>query len=242
MTVSTSPIEQNRRQRADGRETYFALLDAALAIWSEEGIDHVTMSAVAKRAGKTRGIMYHHFAGRDDLIAALHSHLDDRLSHLFDIAKVPGRNDFLIVAGIMADSPDLMRSYLQRLLSRDPKQDSLMQTARDHYRVLAQLDWLQPGMNADHAAVISISMWLASMLAVDLKESVAERRAEAMAFAETFKRVMDLGVTKPETERVMSEEARQKIAIAGSQDHLAEEDLADEDLAGDAVAGDSLSE
>lgn len=203
MAISTSNFEQNRRQRADGKETYFALLDAALAIWSEEGLDSVTMGAVAKRAGKTRGIMYHHFAGRDDLIDALHSHLDDRLSHLFDIAKVPGRNDFLIVAGIMADSPDLMRNYLQRLLSRDPKQDSLMQTARDHYQTLAQLDWLQPGMNSDHAAVISVAMWLASILAVDLKETVAERRAEALAFAETFKMVMERAVTKPETERFL---------------------------------------
>jgi AcrR family transcriptional regulator len=211
LTAPTSPPEQIRRQRVDGRETYAALLDAALAIWSEEGIDNVTMNAVAKRAGKTRGIMYHHFAGRDDLIAALHSHLDDRLSHLFDISKVPGRNDFLIVAGIVVDSPDLMRSYLQRLLSRDPKQDPLMQTARDHYQTLAQLDWLQPGMNPDHAAVISISMWLASMLAVDLKQGVAQRRAEAIAFAETFRRVMEAGVNKPETERGVPEELRDQF-------------------------------
>lgn len=188
------PPEQNRRQRADGRETYAALLDAALAVWSEEGIDNVTMNAVAKRAGKTRGIVYHHFAGRDDLIVALHSHLDDRLSHLFDISKVPGRNDYLVVAGIVVDSPDLIRSYLLRLLSTDPKQDSLMRTARNHYQDLAKLDLLQPGINPDHAAVISVAMWLASMLAVDLKEGAAQRRAEASAFAETFRLVMERGV------------------------------------------------
>lgn len=194
MNTPLKPNEHNRRQRSDGRETYAALLDAALGIWSEEGIDNVTMNGVAKRANKTRGIMYHHFTGRDDLIHAMHSHLDDRLSHLFDLSKVPGRNDYLIVAGIMVDSPDLIRNYLQRLLNRDPKQDSLMQTARNHYQSLAQLGWLQADVNPDHAAVISVSMWLASMLAVDLKETVAERRSEAIAFADTFKRVMELSI------------------------------------------------
>lgn len=206
MNTPTTPPTQARRTRADGRETYAALLDAALAIWSEEGIDNVTMNAVAKRAGKSRGIVYHHFSSRDDLVNALHAHLDDRLSHLFDISKVPGRNDYLIVAGIMVDSPDLLRSYLQRLLSRDPKQDSLMQTARNHYQILDQLDWLQPGMNPDHAAVISISMWLASMLAVDLKEDVTQRRAEAIAFAETFQRVMEQGVTKMAKDRKLPDD------------------------------------
>ncbi len=222
MNLPTPHPEQNRRQRADGRETCAALLDAALAIWSEEGIDNVTMNAVAKRAGKTRGIVYHHFAGRDDLIASLHSHLDDRLSHLFDMSKVPGRNDYLIVAGIMVDSPDLMRSYLQRLLSRDPKQDSLMQTARNHYQTLSKLGWLQPGMNPDHAAVISVSMWLAAMLAVDLKENVAARRAEAIAFAETFRRVMEAGVNKPEAERDLPEDILNKLATTNKSDGLAE--------------------
>jgi AcrR family transcriptional regulator len=198
--LSTPP---DRRQRSNGRETYTALLDSALAIWSEEGLDQVMMDAVARRAGRSRAIMYHHFKNRDDLIDALHAHLDDRMSHLFDLTKAASRNDYLMVAGLMVDSPSLIRSYLMRLIGSDPKQDPLMAIARNHYKDINNLGWLQPGMDLDHAAVISFGMWFASMLAVDLKEDVNDRRAEAFKFAQTFQIVMEKAVIKSAEERVI---------------------------------------
>lgn len=197
---STPPV---RRQRSNGRETYAALLDAALAIWSEEGLDQVTMDGVARRASRSRAVMYHHFRNRDDLILALHTRLDDRMSHLFDLTKAASRNDFLMVAGLMVDSPELIRSYLLRLISNDPKGDPLMAIARSHYQDIDNLGWLQPGMSIDHAVAISIAMWFASMLAVDLREDIADRRAEAFKFAETFQVLMEQSVIKPARERIV---------------------------------------
>jgi AcrR family transcriptional regulator len=197
----TTETELQRRQRANGRDTYAALLDAALAIWSEEGINRVTMQAVAERAGRTRGIMYHHFRDRDDLIAAVQIHLRDRLAHVFDFAKTPSRNDYLMVAGLMVDSPELVRSFLSRLLAGDAREDSLLAIARSHYREVKARNWLRPDIDADHAAVISLSMWLASMMAVDLKQNLSDRRAEASRFAETFQRVMESSIIYPEIER-----------------------------------------
>ncbi len=195
-------IKAERQQRSNGRETYTALIDAGLAIWSEKGLDQVTMNAVAERAARSRGIMYHHFNKREDLIAALQSHLDERLAHIFAISKAPSRNDYLMVAGLMVDSPELIRSFLSRLLGGDVRSDPLMKVAREHYCEVDALNWLQPGMDKDHAAVISIAMWLASMLAVDLKTDPEERRAEAYRFAETFQRVMETAIIRPGKERI----------------------------------------
>lgn len=199
--MTKQDMKTARQQRSNGRDTYAALLDAALAIWSEEGIDQVTMNAVAERSGRSRGIMYHHFTKRDDLIAALHVHLNERLTHIFDFSKAPSRNDYLMVAGLMVDSPEVIRSYIARLLTGDARHDPLMDVARAHYRDIDGRGWLQPGMDVDHAAVISIAMWFASMLAVDLKVDLADRRAEAFKFASTFQAVMERAVIKAEAER-----------------------------------------
>lgn len=49
--------------------------------------------------------------------------------------------------------------------------------------------------------MISIAMWLASMLTVDLKTTEQDRRAEALRFADTFRHVMESAVILPENER-----------------------------------------
>ena len=192
-----------KRGRANGRETKTNILDAALAIWSEHGMEHVTMQAVADRAGRSRGIMYHHFSSREDLIVSLQTHLDEHLTHIFDLSKAQSRNDYLMVAGLMVDSPDLIRGFLSRVLVGEVRDDPLIKVAREHYVEVEALNWLQPGMDRDHAAMISIAMWLASMLAVDLKTTEQERRAEAFRFADTFRRVMESAVILPEEDRLL---------------------------------------
>jgi AcrR family transcriptional regulator len=159
------------------------------------------MHAVADRAVRARGTMYHHFRGREELIAALQLHLDERLAHLFAISKTPSRNDYLMVAGLMVDSPELIRSFLSRLLAGQGRSDPLVEVARSHYQEVEALNWLQPGIDKDHAAVISLAMWFAAMLAVDLKTDPVERRAEANRFAATFQQVMERAIIRPEAER-----------------------------------------
>jgi TetR/AcrR family transcriptional repressor of nem operon len=52
------------------QRTRQALLDAALALFSEQGLDAPSLDAICERAGCTRGAFYVHFADRDALIAA----------------------------------------------------------------------------------------------------------------------------------------------------------------------------
>lgn len=58
----STPPDPKRRQ----------ILDAALALFSEEGFHGTSMAALAKGAGLPVGTIYRHFAGKEELIHALY--------------------------------------------------------------------------------------------------------------------------------------------------------------------------
>jgi AcrR family transcriptional regulator len=70
--VSTS---SPRPRNARGRRTREALLTATRELLETEGLDAVTMGAVADRAGVSRRGAYLHFASRSALIAELFDHV-----------------------------------------------------------------------------------------------------------------------------------------------------------------------
>lgn len=57
----------NRRQ-ANAEATRQALLSAARELFSETGYEATGIDEIAARAGATRGAVYHHFAGKRDLM------------------------------------------------------------------------------------------------------------------------------------------------------------------------------
>ena len=69
------------------------LLDAALSLAMEDGVDSVTVSAVAKRAGLARSSIYEYFASSADLIADLvmeeMAHYNKRLLKAVDNVEDP---------------------------------------------------------------------------------------------------------------------------------------------------------
>ena len=61
-----------RRPKGDKRErTREALLDAALTLTRERGLEQTTLQDVAERAGMTTGAIYGNFKNRDELFMAL---------------------------------------------------------------------------------------------------------------------------------------------------------------------------
>lgn len=76
-----------RRSAEQSKETRKALLKAAASIFAEKGLNGATIDEIAKRAGVTKGAIYSHFDGREDLLvqscrSALQSF------HLFKLAEV----------------------------------------------------------------------------------------------------------------------------------------------------------
>lgn len=61
------PYESVVRARTK-EKTRKALVDAALALFSERGLDAPSIDEICTRAGYSRGAFYAHFAGRDELV------------------------------------------------------------------------------------------------------------------------------------------------------------------------------
>lgn len=52
-------------------ESRAAILQAASELFAEQGFAHTSVSAIAKRAGISQGLMYNYFASKDELLRAI---------------------------------------------------------------------------------------------------------------------------------------------------------------------------
>ncbi|MGD7707426.1 TetR/AcrR family transcriptional regulator [Microlunatus sp. Y2014] len=69
------------RRRAETRER---LIDAAIAVFARDGIDHARLEDISEEAGYTRGAFYSNFADKNDLIIAL---LEREIERTTDVAR-----------------------------------------------------------------------------------------------------------------------------------------------------------
>lgn len=60
-----------RRTKDEAEQTRQALLDAALAVFSDKGYQPARLQEIAEMAGATRGAIYHHFENKADLYKQL---------------------------------------------------------------------------------------------------------------------------------------------------------------------------
>lgn len=63
-----APKRLGRRSAKESRETRRSLLNAAIVEFSEKGMNGARIDDIAERAGVTKGAIYTHFAGREDLL------------------------------------------------------------------------------------------------------------------------------------------------------------------------------
>lgn len=60
-----------RRSKEDAARTREAILEGALACFDRFGITSATVEQIAREAGVTRGAVYHHFAGKREILRAI---------------------------------------------------------------------------------------------------------------------------------------------------------------------------
>jgi AcrR family transcriptional regulator len=72
-TIVKGEVGPNRRTQSERRaHTRAALIDAGRALFTERGFAGAGREEIVERAGLTRGALYHHFASKEDLFAAVY--------------------------------------------------------------------------------------------------------------------------------------------------------------------------
>jgi AcrR family transcriptional regulator len=69
-----------RSQQERSEATTTALVAAARELFAQDGLAATSVEAVCARAGVTKGALYHHFAGKRELFAAVFSAEQERLA------------------------------------------------------------------------------------------------------------------------------------------------------------------
>lgn len=85
-------------------ETRAKILDAAEAVFSEKGFEKTQLEEVAARAGFTRGAIYAHYAGKEDLFLAL---VDQRVLRKLNVMR-----QAIEAEPEMAKRPGVFQKYL----------------------------------------------------------------------------------------------------------------------------------
>ena len=112
MPASTKPArvdQRTRAARAEGRAARDELLSAALRVFARRGYRDAGVDEIAAEAGYSKGALYWHFAGKEELLAAL---LDERI-----------------------DAP--MREKVALLETAPPEHDMSVEASREFARLLA---------------------------------------------------------------------------------------------------------
>jgi AcrR family transcriptional regulator len=109
------------------------LLDAARALFGEQGYDATSIAEVGVRAGISKSVLYHHFGSKAGLYRAVIEH-DGRavVKAVADAVPAAGKRAPRLRPGIdaylrfLADHPDTWR-----LLTRDPPRDRALRRAHE---------------------------------------------------------------------------------------------------------------
>jgi AcrR family transcriptional regulator len=182
--------ELARRTRVNGDSTRGALLSAAIAIWAERGMGAVTMHGVGERAGRTRGTVYHHFADRDELLRATKQHLEASLQDLFSDDREALGDPIDVVSGLVAESPEMMRSMFRDMLDLGVRENPLVSRAVRYFQTLNRHGIVRDGVDPRDAALTVLSLWFGALLTVSLAVGPRARRESAQRYKRLFREVV----------------------------------------------------
>src|SRR5689334_11901153 len=99
---------RTRAARQEGREARDELLSAALRVFARRGYRDAGVDEIAAEAGYSKGALYWHFSGKEELLAAL---LEERID-------VPMRERFALLASAPPEqdmSEEATRAFAQQL-------------------------------------------------------------------------------------------------------------------------------
>ena len=198
------------RRRRNPEATREAILDTARRLLAAEGIEGVSVSAVAQDACINRGTAYKHFASREQLIEQTIASVSRKLLEAVygkhvdaDAVRVEDIDQVALTEGLAAfamENPDLCRVWLMHVLaSPDPSADPFWRMYVGSLRRFAETDLAQPGVDAEVLSVLVLAgtfLWPVWSHAGSLDS--AGRAAATARFTRELLRLSMHGSMRPE--------------------------------------------
>lgn len=129
MNVDVTP-KRSQAERSEATRT--AIIASARRMFAERGYAAVGTEEIVRDAGVTRGALYHHFAGKRELMRAVYEQLEAELSAEFATRVTPGAEPLTILR-------EGAETFLDQCLEPEVQQIALL----DGPAVLGWEDWRQ---------------------------------------------------------------------------------------------------
>lgn len=183
-----------RRTAEESKETRKALLEAAAAAFAEQGLNGAKLDDIAKRAGVTKGAIYSHFNGREDLLVKA-CRSATRSLHLFEFAaEAPDLSTFVNETVQVLMAPENKNARMLNIeVHLSATRSKLMADllAEWHAETLETLrDRASGGAVSPESAMLIIHTLLLGLSHIDTFEAIGSDRAEVMDIANLMTRAM----------------------------------------------------
>jgi AcrR family transcriptional regulator len=97
MSTRVGATSRRRTQGERSEATRSALISAARRLFAKRGYANVGTEEIVRKAGVTRGALYHHFAGKRELMDAVYEQLEEELSTEFASRITPGTDPLTVL-------------------------------------------------------------------------------------------------------------------------------------------------
>jgi AcrR family transcriptional regulator len=172
-------VTQPPRRYKGYEETHQLLIEVAVRLIAERGMDSLSLSALARAADVNRTTVYYHFADRDALVAAVKNWSATQIVRAFNHdAPQAARIDH--ITRFVLENPELTRLWIEDLTSagdmRDsyPQWDELVAGMARHFAAFAPEEQVDAEIYSVQLLAAALAGPLVFRLRVDRKASNEE--------------------------------------------------------------------
>lgn len=115
--MSQSAVPGRTRRNKSFDASHQMLIEGAVRLISEKGVEALSISALARAVGLNRATVYYHFADREALLEAVSAWSSSQLVQGFTVSRPqPERIDF--VGRFVLENPDLIKLWIDNFVTQ----------------------------------------------------------------------------------------------------------------------------
>lgn len=141
--MSPRTPNQNKEIREKARQQ---IKDAAFGLFAEQGFANTSVRAIAKEANKSKGLIYHYFDGKNDILQAIFDDLASLGDQAMDFPEGLSSSEQLeyllnMIFGYIRESTEVVR--LMMSLALQPKAIATLKSSIEEYNA-HQIEVMKP--------------------------------------------------------------------------------------------------